>query len=191
MTICSAGFCTSDEYDAAKEPAALMRKLGCDLQAGWSRPHVGDRAGALLHQHQYRRRLETSADESSNACAFTRELAGRGRALPGEIAVARGFAFVDLSVLGMQGRDCCFLLRSNCVGRLCNCWVHGGTDKDSSLLGTDRKRDQAAWGCCSAMVATAEKLSSFSSEPLLGQTRQKITDCSAISPQSRNHQLGP
>src|SRR4029077_4632141 len=46
MTICSAGFCTSDEYHAAKEPAALMRKLGCDLQAGWSRPHVGDRAGA-------------------------------------------------------------------------------------------------------------------------------------------------
>jgi D-amino-acid dehydrogenase len=68
-------YTSQDEYDAAVAPAALMRKLGCDLE-------MVDRERMLAIEPALRFTNAnivggsmTYADESGDACAFTRKLA--------------------------------------------------------------------------------------------------------------------
>src|SRR5262249_59761532 len=70
-------YTSQDEYDAAIAPAALMRKLGCDL-------HMVDRERMLAIEPALRFTNAnivggsmTYADESGDACAFTRKLADK------------------------------------------------------------------------------------------------------------------
>jgi D-amino-acid dehydrogenase len=70
-------YTSRDEYDAAVAPAALMRKLGCDLE-------MVDRERMLAIEPALRFTNAnivggsmTYADESGDACAFTRKLADK------------------------------------------------------------------------------------------------------------------
>jgi D-amino-acid dehydrogenase len=73
------------EYDAAVAPAALMRKLGCDLEMVDRERMLEIEPALRFTNAQIVGGSMTYADESGDACAFTRKLA--------EKAAERGVAF--------------------------------------------------------------------------------------------------
>jgi D-amino-acid dehydrogenase len=73
------------EYDAAVAPAALMRKLGCDLEMVDRERMLAIEPALRFTNAQIVGGSMTYADESGDACAFTRKLADK--------AAERGVAF--------------------------------------------------------------------------------------------------
>lgn len=88
-------YTSQDEYDAAREPAALMRKLGCDLElVGRERMLAIEPALRFTNANIVGGSM-TYADESGDACAFTRKLAEKG--------AERGIDFqFDTTVVGID-----------------------------------------------------------------------------------------